>query len=162
MPGWWWELLGIPGVNDYKRLARKIQALFEMMQARINAKGGVNDYGALLSPECVCLAAFMPTQDLRTIQESRCQMDPFVTFSEKVVLEGAVLPKEQTMETPLVETPHAASQEEPEVPAVPQNTGQLSITKKASSDSAEEPDAHLVQYTPDERYPGWTEQFHSP
>ena len=33
-PDWWWELVGIPGINDFQELVQKIRASFEVLQAK--------------------------------------------------------------------------------------------------------------------------------
>ena len=30
MPDWWWELVGIPGIDDFQALAQKIRASYEV------------------------------------------------------------------------------------------------------------------------------------
>ena len=62
-------------------------------------------------------------------------MDPFFSFTDKAVLEGVVLPGEQPEENPLPESPmtetkHTTTQEEPKISQEP--IGQLTITVKAS------------------------------
>ena len=52
-PNWYWELVGIPGINDFQQLAQKIQASFELPQAKSKAQGVDNDYSAPLATKCL-------------------------------------------------------------------------------------------------------------
>ena len=59
-PEWWQELVGIPGINDFCQLARKIQVSFEIPQAKSEAEGVDNDYLVPLAPKCICQREFLP------------------------------------------------------------------------------------------------------
>ena len=37
-PNWWWELVGIPGINNFHELSSKIRASFEAPQAQSKAQ----------------------------------------------------------------------------------------------------------------------------
>ena len=63
-PNWWWELVGIPGINDFQQFARKIQASFELPQAKSEAQGINNDYLAPLAPKCIYWGEFLPPSNL--------------------------------------------------------------------------------------------------
>ena len=52
-PDWWWELVGMPGINDFQELVQKIRASFEVPQAKSKAQGVEKDYMAPPAPKCI-------------------------------------------------------------------------------------------------------------
>ena len=62
-PDWWWELVGIPGIDNFWELAQKRGASYELLQARSKAQSVENDYLAPPAPKCICRKAFLPSQD---------------------------------------------------------------------------------------------------
>ena len=63
-PDWWQELVGIPGINDFQQLTWKIQASFELPQAKSIAQSVDNDYSAQPAPKCICWKEFLPPPNL--------------------------------------------------------------------------------------------------
>ena len=65
MPNWWWELVGIQGIDDFQALAQKIKASYEVPQARSKAQKVNNNYSLPPAPKYICQKAFLPPQDWR-------------------------------------------------------------------------------------------------
>ena len=65
IPDWRWELVGIPGIDDFQVLVQKIRAYYEVLQARSKAQKDNNNYMFPPNPECICQKAFLPPQDPR-------------------------------------------------------------------------------------------------
>ena len=77
-PNWWWEFVGIPGINDFQELTQKIRASFEIPQVRSKAQDVENDYSAPLAPKSICQKEFLPPlnpmfpcQDIREGQSQK-------------------------------------------------------------------------------------------
>ena len=77
-PNWWWELVGIPRINDFWELAQKIRASIEIPQVKSKAQDIDNDYSAPLAPKCICQKEFLlplnsmfPCQDVREGQSQK-------------------------------------------------------------------------------------------
>ena len=72
MPNWLWELVGIPGINNFWELTWKIRASFEIPQVRSKAQDMENDYSAPPVLKCIHQKEFLlppnpmfPCQDIR-------------------------------------------------------------------------------------------------
>ena len=69
MPGphtnWWWELVGILGINDFQKLAQKIRASFEIPWVNSKTQDVKNWLFRTTSPKCICQKGFLPLQDPR-------------------------------------------------------------------------------------------------
>ena len=50
-PDWWWELVGIPGINYFQELTQKISASFELPLVKSEAQDVKNDYSAPPAPK---------------------------------------------------------------------------------------------------------------
>ena len=156
-PNWWWELVGILGINDFQELAWKIRVFFEIPWARNKAQDVDNNYLAPPAPKSICQKEFMPLQNLtfpsqdfregqsqktlvymqalqywvekaslpklgqphllvKCVQELRHVMEPYVTFTDDAVLEGAApwerFPEGQPQAPTPVETLAAPSTKE--------------------------------------------------
>ena len=61
MPCWWMELSDIPGVEDPRKLAQKIQASFSIPAVRSNIFPG-QGYTALPAPKCLTQSVFLPDE----------------------------------------------------------------------------------------------------
>ena len=59
-PNWWWELVGIPGINDFQELIQKIRAFFETSQAKSKDQNVNNNYLAPPAPKCICQKELIP------------------------------------------------------------------------------------------------------
>ena len=72
-PGWWWELLGIPGVSDVQELAWKIRASFELPCWMSELHNVENYYLAPLAPRCILPPQdpLFPCQDIREGQSQK-------------------------------------------------------------------------------------------
>ena len=64
-PNWWWELMGILGINDLQELAQKIRASFEILQVRSKALDINDDYSAPPAPKCIHQKEFLPPPNLK-------------------------------------------------------------------------------------------------
>ena len=80
MPNWWWELVGILGIDNFPVLAQKIRASYEVPQARSKAQKVDNNYSSPTFTKCICQKAFLPPQDLKfpyqDYREGQMQKDP--------------------------------------------------------------------------------------
>ena len=65
MPEWWEELVAIPNMEDYKKLAQKIHASFEIPRVRCDALKVMNDYSTPPAPKCVERKLFLLAADPR-------------------------------------------------------------------------------------------------
>ena len=61
MPAWWSELTAIPGVEDLRKLAHKIQASFSIPEVRMRALLE-QGYTAPPAPKCLDSNAFLPDE----------------------------------------------------------------------------------------------------
>ena len=59
MPDWWGELVTIPNIDGYQKLAWKIRASFEIPQVRSKAQQVKNNYSLPPAPKCVDQKAFL-------------------------------------------------------------------------------------------------------
>ena len=50
-PDWWWELVGILGINDFQELAQKIRASFEIPPAKSKAQDVKKQLFSTTSPQ---------------------------------------------------------------------------------------------------------------
>ena len=65
MPEWWEELVAIPNMEYYKKLAWKICASFEISRVRCDALKVTNDYSMPPAPKCAERKLFLPAPDPR-------------------------------------------------------------------------------------------------
>ena len=63
MLDWWEELVAIPHVDDHHRLAQKVQASFQIPQARCKALKVSIDYSSPATLKCIGRKAFLPIPD---------------------------------------------------------------------------------------------------
>ena len=118
MPDWWGELVAIPNIDDYQKLAQKIRASFEILQVRSKTQQVKNDYLSPPTPKCIGWKTFLPILDptipcwdyreeqlepdqphllARCIHKLRWAMRPLTTFTDDAVLEGTI-PRQGTPE----------------------------------------------------------------
>ena len=70
--------MGIPGINDFQKLTKKIRASFELPQVKSKAQDVENEYSAPPAPKCICQKEFLPPlnqmfpcQDIREGQSQK-------------------------------------------------------------------------------------------
>ena len=83
-PGWWQELIEVPGVDDPEKLACEVRASFQLPQ-RINKWHWVENYlQAPPAPPCLCHKSLLPLPDskfaCRDIRE--LQQDKMVVYAK--------------------------------------------------------------------------------
>ena len=54
MPGWWWELAKVPGVDDHEKLACEVWASFQLPLRTSKWHWVENYHQASLAPPCLC------------------------------------------------------------------------------------------------------------
>ena len=215
---WWEELVAIPNVEDYRKLAQKIHASFEIPRVRCEALKVTNDYSTPPAPKCVERKLFLPALDprlpwqdcckkqpqktlaynqanlphpgemcclVRCVQELRCTMKPFTSFSDHAILEKAKpdceAPKAEvegptqpsttlTKQIPLPDTrpstPPAVPADEPAIPttplAVPASEWAVPtiqpamLTNEPAVPTAPPVTTNNQKGTKDHEYPNWT------
>ena len=71
-PNWWWELVGMPGINNFREVAQKIRPSFELPHMKSKAQDVENDYLAPPAPKCICWKEFLlPLNLMSTCQDIR-------------------------------------------------------------------------------------------
>ena len=80
MPEWWEELVAIPNVGDYRKLAQKICGSFEIPRVRCEAIKVTNDYSVPPAPKCVERKLFLPALDSRLPCQDYCKKQPQKTL----------------------------------------------------------------------------------
>ena len=61
MPDWWGELVAIPDIDDYQKLAQKIRASLKIPRVRSKAQRVENDYSLPTFLNCISQKAFLLT-----------------------------------------------------------------------------------------------------
>ena len=72
MPEWWEELVAIPYVEDYRKIAQKICASFEIPRVRCEALKVMNDYFVPPALKCVERKLFLLAPDPRLPCQDNC------------------------------------------------------------------------------------------